>query len=129
MGVTHGSGGDLGLEVPLGPAAPRAQPQVAAVAVVPAHCSFSAPSRGKARAARSGTQGSAGFWPTRETPHPSLPVAENLRTALPLWKIVEAGQAGFPNLRTGVVQQFPLATQPMNQEDLSDAAVPRPPPV
>lgn len=73
--------------------------------------------------------GSAGFWPARETPQPSLPVAENLRTALPLWKIVEAGQAGFPNLRTGVVQQFPLATQPMNQEDLSDAAVPRPPPV
>lgn len=39
------------------------------------------------------------------------------------------GQAGFPNLRTGVVQQLPLATQPMNQEDLSNAAVPRPPPV
>lgn len=82
-------------------------------AVVPAHCSFSAPSGGKARAACSGTQGSTGFWPTRETPHPSLPVAENLRTAFPLRKIAEAeDRQDFPTSELVWFSSFPWPLSP-----------------
>lgn len=84
--------------------------------------------RGKVRVAHSGTQGSTGCWPTRETPHPFASSWEFNHHISPLdncWR----GQAGFPSLQPGVVQQFPTATQPMSQEESSDTAVWWPPPV
>lgn len=114
---------------PSSPAAPRAQPQVAAVAVpapLSQRCSISAPS-GARWEQPTGTQGSTGCWPTRETPHPLASSWEFNNHISPLdncWR----GQAGFPSLQTGVVQQFPTATQPMSQEASSDTAVWWPPP-
>lgn len=98
LGVTHNLGCDL--EVPLGPAAPWAQPQVAAVAV-PApssQCAAASPLRaGHGEGSCPGTQGSTGFWPAQATSHPSSPVAENLTTAFsPLELMQRTGSISQP---------------------------------
>lgn len=61
----------------------------------------------------SGTQGSTGFWPVRETPHPSLPVADNLATAFPPWITVEAeNRQDFPASELVWFSSFPLPFSP-----------------
>lgn len=99
-------------------------------AVVPAHCSFSAPSGGEGEGSLRWHTGQHRLLAYKGNTSPLFASSWEFKNCIsPPENCWSRGQAGFPNLRTGVVQQLPLATQPMNQEDLSNAAVPRPPPV
>lgn len=75
-------------------------------------------------------QGSPGFWPTRETPHPSWPVAEDLTTSLPLWKVVEAeDRQDFPTSELAWFSSLPLPLSPCPKRSCLTQLCHDPPPV